>query len=209
MNDRRKMILFAAFFTVLALLPSGCQKKEAGVVHKEKLIREQFKATGVDLYPGSEILDQAANSQFIRKPGSEKTGEGNVITVTNVWQATKDEVERIRAHYQKKTPYILNEEKEDGKTTFLQMCSVENVGKAITEGGQSVILIDVRKNTLTEGERAALQNELAGLKKAPGPDLVQKRRIKDLERQLSGKTLVQTKLRTVQPRTSSPFPKKT
>jgi len=207
MKYSRVGILSAGFLAVLVLLASGCHKKDAEAARKEKVIREQFKITGVSFYPGSETLEQAANVQWVRKPGSEKAGEGNEIAVTNVWQATKDGVDKIRAFYEKKAPHILNEEKEDGETTFLQMCSTENVGKVIAEGKQSVILVDIRKNTLTEAERAALENELAALKKSPNPDLVQKRRMKDLNRQLSGKTLVQTKLRTIRPK-AAPEPKK-
>jgi len=86
---------------LLSSLFSGCQKKQSPsplAASKEIMIREQLKATGLNFYPKGQILDQAISTQSVRKPGSEKSGEASKISVTNIWQATDDNVETVRAH---------------------------------------------------------------------------------------------------------------
>ncbi|HNV85876.1 MAG TPA: hypothetical protein PKL97_02775 [Candidatus Omnitrophota bacterium] len=209
MNTRNRIGYGIFVAVVLSLFFSGCQKKQppSPSASKEAAIREQLKSVGLGFYPKAQILDQAVSTQYVRKPGSEKSGEAAKVSVVNIWQATDDSVETVRAHYISQAPHVLTEEKQDGEVAFLQLCSVSDIGKVIAEAKDSIILIDIRKRRLTDTERAAYQNELAKLKKVSKPDFVQKRRMQELERYLLEKTLVQTKLRTVRSETI-PIPSK-
>ena len=196
-HSRPKVLV--VFVLSLLFLHPGCQRraKEEAPTHPEaswdaQKIAVQF---GIPVYPASEIVDKSVKSTRVRVPGSENANLFTETIVANIWMATTDSVGRVKAYYQPQNRYVITEEKDNESPVFLQLASVPDIDKALAQKVATLTLVNIRKMRLTEAERGAYTNEVALLRSVKSPDLIQKRRLEEVERLLAEKTFVQYNVR--------------
>lgn len=160
------------------------------------MVEDLTRQNGLMVYHGSEILKDTLQSQKI---GNTAAGSGFTRVLTaRLWYSTSATAEQLRQFYGKKTPFVLAQEDSNGQTLFLQLSSVANVTQAIEQGEKLILLVDIRRNPLSEAAQAAYQNELRKIKTMKNPDMVSKRRAEEIENLLLEKSLVQLSLRKVE-----------
>jgi hypothetical protein len=192
--------VFILFVCVLAAsYPlTGCRKKpavDAAAVREESLTLKVLKKAHLDVYPQSEILDHTLKNQETERlygPNPEAVTE---VTVARVWTASNDPVEKVREHYAKTHPHVLRDEQRPDGSVFIQLSSVEKIASAITEGVSPITLVDIRRTKLTASERSAYEGEMKTLKAKKDADLVDRKRIQELERLLAEMTIVKLSVR--------------
>ncbi len=199
MAIRKWMVWGAVSVAILTLVFPACGRRKAEPPKREHekaaAAEALIKDYGLSLYPGLELLDQAVKSGRVQIPGTDKPGstvETKVVTVVGV---SGDTMEIIRAYYAKQAPNVITEEKLNEKTSFLQLSNAQDINQAIAQRVSPIILVNLRRKILSEGERLAYQNEYHELKTLKNPDLVQKRRMLELDRLLQEKIFIQINIR--------------
>ncbi len=196
------LYFFLTSFTILSL-SWGCGKKPSAPRAKVPSVNysrseEGIKEFGISLYPGAESLDNSTvNSERTRVPKSDKPIDFYETLTASTWLASSDSVEKIQQFYSKQNPFVITEERLNGEVSFVQIASVEDINKAIAEHQSPIFLINIRKSKLSAAERSAYENEMRSLRALNQPDSIQKKRLRELERALHEKTLIQINLRAI------------
>lgn len=186
--------------TALMLVFPACGRKKSpqSLSGERKTAAEAggvLKELGLRLYPGAELTNQTVKRDKVQIPETDKPGsvlETKIITVEGV---SGESPEVIQGYYAKSAGNVITEEKLNEKISFLQLSNVADINQAISQRVSPIVLINLRRKRLSEGERLAYKSEYESLKGLKKPDAVQRRRMTDLDRLLQEKTFIQIHIR--------------
>lgn len=157
-----------------------------------------LRANGILLYPKAFFLKDTLTFSKVGEPLEvPPTNKEHVVTIASIWLAVPDEISKIRSFYEATHPYVFSEEKYRGETAFLQLSNVPDLKQALTANVSPISLIEIRRQKLSETQKAAYQRELKRLKGRTEKDLASQRRISQIKRILKETPLIKLSIRTL------------
>ncbi|MDD5217543.1 MAG: hypothetical protein PHS88_05490 [Candidatus Omnitrophica bacterium] len=159
--------------------------------------RQVLQDLSFKVYPYSDLINDSFEIQPIKSFSTDNMHKPSYAITTNIWLSTNDDLEKVRNFYSKALPNTISQQSQDGRITFIQLASVNDISSAVIQKVSPVIMIEIHHKKLSKEEKAMYQNELNGLKKRAAKDTLSQKRIYQLERVLAEKLLMRISIRKV------------